>query len=206
MCTWTECLRYKANMLLCESVPQVLWLWWVICHAAAVILSVYDRCQIKFILSLKASSQLLNRPLLSAAPRYSEVWAAVFFLITVTHQKNWKRVGFFLFFWFSFIIWSVDWQQAALCFSHRHCPFVSQPYLLKIMPAWRKCALNFKEKRLRPWCFHWPPYWGYSIQRSVKLHDCVMSCEWKKSTLNVVGKKLWNKILNYHFLIRHLKN
>lgn len=48
MCTWRESW-YKANMLSCGSLPQVLWHWWIICHAAAVILSVYDRCQIKFI-------------------------------------------------------------------------------------------------------------------------------------------------------------
>lgn len=39
----------------------------VICHARAVILSVYDRCQIRFRFFLKASSQLPHRPLLAAA-------------------------------------------------------------------------------------------------------------------------------------------
>lgn len=120
MCSCTESTGSKANMLSCGSLPQVLWHWWVICHAAAVILSVYDRCQIKFIFFLKASSQLLNRPFLSAVPRCSLVLGAMSFLITVSNKPKelegrWR------------IIWVYSHQMAtARCFFNQFCKQLSR--------------------------------------------------------------------------------
>lgn len=104
MCSRTESIGSKANMS-CGSLPQVLWHCWVICHAAAVILSVYDRCQIKFIFFLKASSQLLNRPLLSAVPRCSLVLGAMSSLITVSNKPKELEGGWR-------IIWVYSHQMA----------------------------------------------------------------------------------------------
>lgn len=95
---------YKANMLSRGSLPQVLWHWWVICYAAAVILSVYDRCQIKFIFFLKASSQLLNRSLLSAAPRCSLVLGAMSSLITLSNKPKELEGGWMIILVHSYLM------------------------------------------------------------------------------------------------------
>lgn len=116
MCT--ECTGTRLTCCHVCLPPQVLWHWRVICHAAAVILSVYDRCQIKFTGFMKASSQLLNGPLLSAAPWCSPGLGAVSSLITLSNKPKevegrwriiliyshlmatWQTVRyFFLFFW-----------------------------------------------------------------------------------------------------------
>lgn len=102
--------------------PQVLWHWWVICHAAAVILSVYDRCQIKFIFLLKASSQLLNRPLLSAVPRCSLVCGAMSSLITLSNKPKEVEGGCRIISVYSHLM--ATWQPAR-CFFIRFansCP------------------------------------------------------------------------------------
>lgn len=91
----------------------MLWHWWVICHAAAVILSVYDRCQIKFIFLLKASSQLLNRPLLSAAPRCSLVLGAMSSLITLSNKPKEVEGGWRIILVYSQLM--ATWQTAS-CF------------------------------------------------------------------------------------------
>lgn len=80
-------------MLSCDSLPQVLWHWWVICPVAAVILIVCDMCQIIFIFCLKASSRLLNRPLLSEAPRCSLVLGTTSSLITLSNKPKELEAG-----------------------------------------------------------------------------------------------------------------